>query len=433
VTAAAATRPNVLNIVLDDMRDDTLAQMAAYMPKTVNWFAPGAFLSNADVSTPSCCPARAAGMTGQYDHNNGMRHQHDVANLDTKTVVQHYLHQAGYQTALVAKFLHDWPLATPPPDFDKYTMWQSAEYNNPRVNQQGTVKKLTGYSTTLTGNIAVNYLKSLTTDPQARSWYEYVAFHAPHPDATNNAIPEAKYAAAPVRHCAAPHDPDITDMPTYVKWSQKTVEVEETLCESQLRALMSVDDQIDRIMTALKSSGQLGNTMVILWSDNGTMWGEHNRIAKFVPYLPSVNVPLFIRWDGHMAAGTRTDLVSNVDLAPTIYQATGVSPAAALKIDGHPLLAPLTRPYEFNEYWLDTVNGNVPDWAQIHNTHFAYIETYSDTGALSFQEYYNLDTDPGENTNLLKDTNKADPPTSLITTLKAELATARTCAGSTCP
>ena len=134
-----------------------------------------------------------------------------------------------------------------------------------------------------------------------------------------------------------------------------------------------------------------------------------------------------------MAAGTRTVLVSNVDLAPTIYQATGVSPAATLKIDGHSLLAPLTRPYEFNEYWLDTVNGNVPDWAQIHNTHFAYIETYSDTGALSFQEYYNLDTDPGENTNLLKDTNKADPPTSLITTLKAELATARTCAGSSCP
>ena len=173
--------------------------------------------------------------------------------------------------------------------------------------------------------------------------------------------------------------------------------------------------------------------MVILWSDNGTMWGEHNRIAKFVPYLPSVNVPFFIRWDGHMAAGTRTVLVSNVDLAPTIYQATGVSPAATLKIDGHSLLAPLTRPYEFNEYWLDTVNGNVPDWAQIHNTHFAYIETYSDTGALSFQEYYNLDTDPGENTNLLKDTNKADPPTSLITTLKTELATARTCAGSSCP
>ena len=98
------------------------------------------------------------------------------------------------------------------------------------------------------------------------------------------------------------------------------------------------------------------------------------------------------------------------------------------------MLAPLTRPCEFNEYWLDTVNGSVPDWAQIHDTHYAYIETYSSTGARSFQEYYNLDTDPGENLNLLKDKNTAnDPPASLISTLAARLATARTCAGSTCP
>lgn len=432
--AAATSRPNVLNIVLDDMRDDTLAQMAAYMPKTVGWFAPGAFFTNADVSTPSCCPARAAGMTGRYDHNNGVRHQMDIFNLDVNTLVEHYLHQAGYQTALVAKFLHDWPLATPPPDFDKYTMWQSAAYQNPRANVQGKVKKITGYATTVTGDVAVNYLQSLTADPQGRSWYEYVAFHAPHPDGTGVAVPEAKYASAPVRTCAAPHDPDVTDMPPYVKWSQKTVAVSEKLCESQIRALMSVDDQINRIMTALSNSGQLSNTMVILWSDNGTMWGEHNRIAKFVPYLPSVNVPFFIRWDGNISAGTRTDLVSNVDIAPTIYQATGVTPSASVKIDGHSLLTPLTRAYQFNEYWLDTANGNVPDWAQVHDTHYAYIETYSATGARNFQEYYNLDTDPGENLNLLKDKSTAnDPPASLITTLAARVAAARTCAGSTCP
>jgi arylsulfatase A-like enzyme len=433
VAAVPATAPNVLNIVLDDMRDDTLAQMAAYMPRTVSWFGPGAFFTNADVSTPSCCPSRAAGMTGRYDHNNGMRHQADIANLDLNTTVQHYLHQAGYQTALVAKYLHNWTLSKPPPDFDRYTMWQSAAYTNPQANVQGTVRKLSGYSTTLTGNTAVSYLQALTTDPQARKWYEYVAFHAPHVDASGLAIPEAKYAAAPVRHCAAPHDPNITDMPPYVKWSQKTVEQAEALCESQLRALMSVDDQINRIMTTLQASGQLDDTMVILWSDNGEMWGEHNRISKFVPYLPSVNVPLFIRWDGHVPAGTRTDLVSNVDIAPTIYQATGIVPPATPKIDGRSMLTPLNRTYQLNEYWLDTANGNVPDWAQIHDTHYAYIQTYSSTGAIAFQEYYNLDADPGENLNLLKDSNASDPPAALLTTLRSRLAAARTCAGTTCP
>jgi arylsulfatase A-like enzyme len=433
VTSTPATvRPNVLNIVLDDMRDDTLAQMAAYMPKTVKWFAPGTFYVNADVSTPSCCPSRAAGMTGQYDHNNGMRHQQDIAKLNLNTTVQHYLHQAGYQTALVAKSLHNWTLSKAPPDFDRYSMWQSAAYTNPTVNVQGKVQKLTGYATTLTGNIAVQYLNALTADPQGRPWYEYVAFHAPHPDETGVAKPEAKYAASKVRHCAAPLDPGVSDMPPYVKWMQKTVAQSEALCESQLRALMSVDDQIDRVMTALQASGKLGNTMVVLWSDNGTMWGEHNRTSKFVPYLPSVNVPMFVRWDGHLPSATNTDLVSNVDIAPTIIEAAGVTPAPAVVIDGHSLLHPVTRPYELNEYWYDyPANGKVPDWAQIHNTHFAYIETYSSTGALAFQEYYNLDTDPGENRNLLK-VDGGVPP-SVLATVKAELALARTCAGVSCP
>jgi arylsulfatase A-like enzyme len=433
-SAAVARGPNVLNIVLDDMRDDTLAQMSAYMPKTVQWFAPGTFYVNTDVSTPSCCPARAAAMTGQYDHNNGMRHQKDIANLDLSTTVQHYLHQAGYQTALVGKYLHNWPLAKAPNDFDRYSMWQSASYLNPQANVQGKVQRLSGYATTSTGNIAVQYLQALTADPQGRPWYEYVAFHAPHPQANGLALPDTRYATAPVRKCAAPHDPDVSDMPPYVKWSQKTVAQSEALCESQLRSLMSVDDQINRIMTTLQTSGQLANTMVILWSDNGTMWGEHNRTSKFVPYLPSVNVPMFVRWDGHLPAATNTDPVSNVDIAPTIYAATGVNPAPSVILDGRSLLGPVTRRYELNEYWYDyPANGKVPDWAQLHDTHFAYIETYTSTGALAFQEYYNLDTDPGENHNLLKDGDPDDPPPALIASLSAQLAVARTCAGTSCP
>ena len=103
-------------------------------------------------------------------------------------------------------------------------------------------------------------------------------------------------------------------------------------------------------------------------------------------------------------------------------------------IDGHSLLAGVSRSVEFNEYWLDTANGNVPDWAEVHDTHFAYIETYSDTGALAFQEYYNLDNDPGQTTNLLKDTSRTnDPAPSLVTSLHNQVTTYRTCAGATCP
>jgi arylsulfatase A-like enzyme len=434
--AAAAARPNVLNIVLDDMRDQSPAQIAAYMPKTARWLSSGTFFANADVSTPSCCPARATGMTGQYDHNNLMMHQHDVANFNTATTMQRFLHQGGYQTALVGKYLHEWALETAPPDFDYYAMWQSAEYNSPRINVMGKTAKVTGYATTLAGNYALQYLKKMAADPQGRPWYEYVAVHAPHPQGSGTYTPEAKYASAPVPACglAQPGEADLTDKPPYAKWVKVTDALVQATCQGQMRVLMSVDDQIDRLLTYLQSSGQLSNTMVVFWSDNGTLWGEHNRVSKFLPYSPAINVPMWLRWDGHVAAGTSADLVSNVDIAPTVYQATTISPPASVVIDGHSLLARVDRPIEFNEYWLDTANGNVPDWAEVHDTHKAYIETYSSTGALAFQEYYNLDNDPGQTTNLLKDASKTnDPPASVITGLHNQVTAYRTCAGATCP
>ena len=429
--------PDVLNIVLDDMRDQSPEQVAAYMPKTVQWFAPGTFFANTDVSTPSCCPSRTTGMTGQYDHNNGMEHQQDVAKVDLSTFVEHALHQNGYQTALAGKFLHAFPDSRTPPDFDHYAMWISSAYNDPSMNVMGKVGKVKGYATTLTGNFAMQYIQAMAADPLGRPWYAYVAFHAPHPDGTGRFVPEPKYATAPVPACglAQPGEADLTDKPPYAGWLHVTSATVQSTCQNQMRVLMSVDDQIDRLMTYLQTSGQLAHTMVLLWSDNGTMWGEHNRTSKFVPWLPSVNVPMWLRWDGHVPAAVSQDLVSNVDIAPTIYAATGVPPAAAV-LDGHSLLEPVARPYELNEYWYDPgANGKVPTWAEIHTTHWAYIETYNNTtGALAFQEYYDLDADPGELTNLLHDKTTADdPPTSLVTTLSAELAAARTCKGAACP
>ena len=434
--AAAAVRPDVLNIVLDDMRDQTPAQIRAYMPKTVSWMSAGRFYSAAEVSTPSCCPSRAAGMTGRYDHNNGMMHQADIPNLDLTTTVQHRLHAAGYQTGLVGKFLHDWPLGRTPPDFDRFAMWQSSAYRNPPANVQGTVSTLSGYATTLTGNLALQHLRAMAADPQKRPWYEYVAFHAPHRDDTGSFVPDTPYATAPVPACGLkqPGEPDLTDKPPYATFLKITdAEVQRT-CQGQMRVLMSVDDQIDRLMRYLQTSGQLANTLVILWSDNGMLWGEHNRVSKFLPYTPAIAVPLWLRWDGHVAVGTSTRLASNVDLAPTIYQATGVTGPPGVTLDGHSLLGSVRRTVQLNEYWLDLANNQIPTWAELHDGHFAYVETYDTTGARVFQEYYDLDADPGQLTNLLRNgTTADDPPAATITALATRLRAARTCAGATCP
>ena len=184
----------------------------------------GAFFANTDVSTPSCCPSRTTGMTGQYDHNNGMEHQQDVANVDLSTVhracpaPERLPDRAGRQVP--ARF----PDSRTPPDFDHYAMWISSAYNDPSMNVMGKVDKVKGYATTLTGNFAMQYIQAMAADPLGRPWYAYVAFHAPHPDGTGHFVPEPKYATAPVPACglAQPGEADLTDKPPYAGWLHVT-------------------------------------------------------------------------------------------------------------------------------------------------------------------------------------------------------------------
>ena len=81
----------------------------------------------------------------------------------------------------------------------------------------------------------------------------------------------------------------------------------ETMCQSQLRAIMTADDEFDATMRLLDQRGELANTLVIFSSDNGYMWSDHGRTEKFVPYEPSIRVPLLLRWPGHVGAGDDHD------------------------------------------------------------------------------------------------------------------------------
>ena len=207
------------------------------------------------------------------------------------------------------------------------------------------------------------------------------------------------------------------------------------MCQSQLRAIMSADDQFDLTMQLLASRGVLDNTLVILSSDNGYMWGEHGRWEKFVPYEPSIRVPLLVRWPGHVVAGTDTSrIVSYLDLLPTMLQAAGYTlPADAPRLDGESLLQASRRTTMYAEYYVDGANPNIPSWRMVRTATAKYVQTYNPQGAVIAREYYNLATDPAENTNLLGDSSTAnDPPAATVTSLTNRLNAFATCAGTAC-
>ena len=209
----------------------------------------------------------------------------------------------------------------------------------------------------------------------------------------------------------------------------------QAMCESQMRAIMTADDEFGATMRLLANRGVLDDTLVVFSSDNGFMWGEHGRWEKFVPYEPSLRVPLLVRWPGHVVPGTDAGrLVSYADLLPTMLDAAGVTPpAGAPPLDGESLLRPSRRTTVYAEYYADTANPGIPSWRMVRTASAKYVHTVDAGGAVIAREYYDLAADPAENRNLLGDATPAnDPPAATLTTLRNRLVALAGCAGPAC-
>ena len=417
--------PNIVVINVDDARVEALE----VMPKTMDWFGLGGTnYVNAYVSTPSCCPSRATLMTGQYVHNNGQINQNtEYTNQDD--TIQRWLSDAGYFTSHSGKFLHYVPLEQVAPHWDRWTYFKGG-YNNVPVNFDGTIQTSPNYSTIMTFDSAIEHAESFDSLDDSQPFYLHIAPVAPHKPLE----PEPQYANAPVptwNPSPAVGEADRSDKPPWVSYLNRTPAQGAADREGQLRMMMTVDDQIDRLMTRLTELGEADNTIAIFTSDNGYFWSEHGRNSKFLPYNEVVEVPFLVRWPNQIAAGaTSTDLVSHVDILPTVLAAAGVTPGHV--VDGRNILdAGFTRSNLLTEYWEDAANANfIPDWSSIRNESRVYTEYYNSNGAVIEREFYDLTNDPWELVNLLGDGNPGnDPDTSAVA---IELQNYRTCSGSAC-
>ncbi len=164
-----------------------------------------------------------------------------------------------------------------------------------------------------------------------------------------------------------------------------------------------LDDKIGRLLDALEEQGLSDNTVVIHTSDHGESLGEHGLWRKMNLYEQAARVPLQISWPGRIAGGQRfSGAVSTVDTTATILDIAGVAGDSAgyLRPDGDSLL-PL-------------MSGATDDWKDeafvehlAHGTDRARAMVRQGAWKLSYShgnppelELYDLDSDPGEFTNL---------------------------------
>jgi arylsulfatase A-like enzyme len=437
--AAAATRPNVLVIVTDDQRAGL-----SVMPFTTRWLRDGGTrYPRAFANTPLCCPARASIMTGLYAHNHGVLSNQSADQLDQDATIQKALHDAGYRTALVGKFLNQWELSTSPPNFDRFAiisnklngqLFGNDYYNGGLWNVNGAMRVVDEYSTRFVGRRAVSFLKAQEAqDPTP--WFLFVAPAAPHLPAR----PEPIYAEAPIAFWPgnpATEELDLSDKPPWWQVAAISETHGRLVREQQYRALMSVDDLVERLAGTLRSLEETRRTLVLYVSDNGFAWGEHGRRGKTLPYAESVKVPMFIRWPGHIPSSSiDRRLVAHVDITPTIRAAVGLPADPAHPPDGRSLFDPNWERDRLLLEFFPTADSMTPQWASTWTPGYQYTEYYeADTGVVSFRELYDLAADRWQLDNLYGDAvPENDPSTEDTAALSATLARDHACAGVSCP
>ena len=332
----AGARPNILLIVTDDQRWDTLWSMPNVQTDLMDH---GKTFANMFVTNSLCCPSRASILTGDFSHTTGVYRNEPpwgaFPSFRDSSTLATWLHGGGYRTALFGKYIDAYQSAGlsgyVPPGWDQWEAFIHAGFYDYQLSMNGAVSKYGSapqdYSTNVLGNDAANYIRSA---PTSQPLFVYWAPEAPHAPATPEAQYMDRYKDLPPWEVPSVNEPDTSDKPAYIRritlYDHARLVGEQTFRRNQYRTLVSVDQQVGNFVAALADTGRLSNTMILFTSDNGLLWGEHRWSKKEVPYDESLRVPLVVRYDPLTSGRTRdTRLVLNADLAPTIADLAGVA------------------------------------------------------------------------------------------------------------
>lgn len=425
--SATKSRPNIIFILVDDLRWDELGVSGHPYIKTPNIDRigkEGVVFRNAFMTTPLCSPSRASFLTGQYAHT------HSIIDNVNRSAASHrlttfplLLKQTGYATAFIGKW-HMGNDDTPRPGFDRWVSFKGqGSYLNPEFNIDGVSTGSSGYITDLLSNHAIEFINRRHDKP----FLIYLAHKAIHPEVMQHDdgsvnlaeaemfIPAERhkdlYAGARIprrrNYGRAPEGKpallrQIGNLPPL---GPATVTSDSSILGRQ-RSLMAVDEGVGKILDTLKTSGQLDNTIVVLAGDNGYFYGEHGlSVERRLAYEESIRMPLLIRYPKAIKAGTiRNQLVLNIDIAPTMLELAGVKTPANMQ--GRSLTALLDRRRTswrksfLIEYYSDTVFPRMLNmgYQAVRTARWKYLQYVELPG---MDELYDLGSDPFEMNNLV--------------------------------
>lgn len=434
-------RPNIVFVITDDLRYDGLSCTGHAFAKTPHidrLAAEGAMFNNFFTAVPLCSPSRACFLTGLYPHTNRIINNDKTGLAEishTLVTFPRLLRESGYETAFIGK----WHMGfddSRRPGFDHWVSFRAQGlYIDGVVNVNDQRRQLTGYMTDFLNESAARFLQK----PHARPFALYVAHKAVHfpylPAKRHDALyADATYQPPQVqpgdmegKPALRYRNPNRVDMlhlegsvPEPAESRRGRPETPDAVVRDQARCMASVDDGMGMILDTLKKTGQLDNTVVMFTSDNGFLMGEHGQFdQKRWAWDDSIRLPFLIRYPKLIRAGTtRTQMSLNIDLAPTMLELAGVQWDGPMH--GRSFADVLRNPdapfrNSFLAEFFGEKTGNIPDWQAVRTDHWKYIHY---TGNEKFDEFYDLEKDPGEVHNGIMDARYSTPLAAMRSELK---------------
>lgn len=398
-------RPNLIVILSDDHRWDALGAAGnprIRTPVLDGLVRSGVYFRQAITSVSQCHPVRASLLTGLPAFRHGVYSVQFQApgvaeSLCRRPTVASLLREAGYRTVTVGK----WHVPPPPwkCGFKEVKTWLpdgSSDYRDPELVRGKAEKQpvVPGFTQEIFAGDALGFLRSRAA--RSRPFLLWLGFTAPHfPYEPNPERIQALYAGKSeeeLRPPGFPSDAKANDWRHYAE------------------AVSHLDEQVGRVLTALRERGLAESTVVVFLGDNGYMMGERGvggpgsrADGKQVPYESSLRVPFVISGPGFSKDQVSDLPVSSLDLPPTLLSLAGLQVPADWP--GRDLTQALAGRIPIRETFAEWSDEESPKFGKL-----AYRVVRTPTHKLIVwkdpargDELYDLKADPAEARNLAGD------------------------------
>ena len=384
--ANAATRPNIIFILADDLGYGDLSCYGRpdYQTPVLDGLArQGMKFLSAYAAAPVCTPTRCALATGRYPQRVPVGLREPLKDPDTEMDIglppEHpttasRLKAAGYATALVGKWHLGWKPEFGPNHhgYDEFfgILSGAADYFTHSGDLWENLEPIqrVGYLTDLLSDRAAQYVSRRRDRPFFLSLH-YTAPHAPWEGPEDAAIGHDQHGDGPMIEGGSP--------------------------KIYAAMMKSMDAGIGKVLQALRRAGLERRTLVVFTSDNG---GE--RYSFIWPFSfqkgnlfeGGLRVPAIVRWPGVVPAGRSTDQASiTMDWSRTLLAAGGASADPAFPMDGEDLLPICTgarQPYDRTLFWRTATRAaaRAGQWKYLQQQDTEYL--------------FDVVTDPGEKNDL---------------------------------